>query len=192
MLNSLSASDFEQFLGALDLDRNQAAEKYLALRARLEKFFEWRGCDNTEDLTDIVFDRVTKKIIGGEEIKNAEAYCVSVAKFVLLENRREILRNRELDENKRESGLRENDATAEEGEFEEKQFKCLEECLAKLSSDKRELIISYFDTVDEETLIPARQSLAEKMGINLNSLRIRISRLKSKLEMCTRECCDKA
>ena len=99
MLKSLSKIDFEQFLETLDENREQAAEKYVALRQRLEKFFEWRNCENTEELTDIVFDRVSKKIIEGEKIENAEAYSVSVAKFVLMENRREVLRNEEFDEN---------------------------------------------------------------------------------------------
>ncbi len=191
MLKSLSAEDFEQFLKTLDAeDREQAAGKYIALRERLEKFFEWRDCENTEELTDIVFDRVAKKIVEGEMIENAEAYCVSVAKFVLLENRREVFKKSELDENSREISSEAGQKDNKKNEIQNKQLKCLDKCMAKLPAEKRELLINYFDT-DEKTLIPNRRNLAEKFGINLNSLRIRISRLKSKLEKCTRKCCEK-
>lgn len=170
----------------LDSDRQQAAEIYLALRERLEKFFEWRNCENMEELTDIVFDRVSRKIISGEKIENAEAYCVSVAKFVLLEHRREFVRNVELDEN---TSSKFDVNSSFEDEKKHKKLKCLGKCLAEFPEDKRKLLINYFDT-DEATLISTRKNLAEKLGFNLNTLRIRVSRLKTKLEKCTKECCD--
>ena len=191
MLKNFSAQDFEKFLITLGKDRDQAAAKYLSLRERLERFFEWRNCEDPEELTDTVFDRVVKKINDGEEIKNAEAYCVSVAKFVLLENRREALRKKELDPDSAEVNSVEDDkGTDESDDLKNKRFKCLDECLAEFPTDKKKLLISYFDT-DEKTLIPKRKGLAEKIGINLNTLRIRVSRLKSKLEKCTKECCEK-
>jgi DNA-directed RNA polymerase specialized sigma24 family protein len=114
-----------------------------------------------------------------------------VAKFVLLENRREVFKTGELDENSREiSSEAEQKNTDEQSEIQTKQLKCLDECLAKFPDKKRKLLINYFDT-DEKTLIPKRKHLAENLGINLNSLRIRISRLKTKLEKCTKDCCEK-
>ncbi|MEZ5428135.1 MAG: hypothetical protein R2747_17820 [Pyrinomonadaceae bacterium] len=182
------ATDFEEFLKLLDPDRERAAGRYIALRERVEKFFEWRDCEMPEELADTVFDRVAKKIGGGEKIENAEAYCVSVAKFVLLENRREVLRREELDEDSLKTD-READRETSAAEDEDKKLKCLDQCLAGFSAEKRKLLIDYFDT-DEETMIPARQRLSKKLGINLNSLRIRVCRLKSKLEKCTRDCCE--
>lgn len=178
------------FLKTLDAESSGAAEKYLILRERLERFFEWRDFENVEELTDIVFDRVVKKIAEGEKIENAEAFCISVAKFLLLEKRREDLQKVELDENSREivSGEIEKDSIEEEL-IKSKRFDCLDKCLAEFPPDKRKLLIGYFDT-DEETLIPKRKKLAENLGVNLNSLRIRISRLKTKLENCTKKCCD--
>ena len=191
MRNNLSVVEFEQFLDLLATDRRQAAEKYIALRTRLEKFFEWRDCENVEELTDIVFDRVTKKITQGEKIENAEAYCVSVAKFVLLENRREELRKSELDENSNEITVRtSSEDSTEEDELRDRQMKCLEGCLTKFPSEQRKLLTDYFDT-NEETLIPTRKRLAEVLGITLNTLRIRVCRLKLKLEKCTKECFEK-
>ena len=190
MHKNLSIKEFGQFLKTLDIDREQAAGKYVALRERLERFFEWRDCEKAEELTDIVFDRVSRKITAGEKIENAEAFCVSVAKFVLLEHRREVLQNMELDENSIEivspNAL---DNSNSDDEIKEKRLKCLDKCLAEFPADKRELLINYFDT-DEATMIASRRSLAEKMKMNLNTLRIRVSRLKTKLEKCTKDCCD--
>ncbi|MEZ5344174.1 MAG: hypothetical protein R2681_01345 [Pyrinomonadaceae bacterium] len=188
MLGSLTASDFELFLNALDPDRDQAAAKYIALRERLEKFFEWRSCENTEELTDTVFDRAARKIIEGEDVKNAEAFCVAIAKFVVLENRREVLRSTELDETSKKFQPDDDPDSDQEIELKDKRHKCLDKCLAELPADKRSLIVDYFDT-DEETMIAGRKRLAEKIGTNLNTLRIRISRLKTKLESCVKKCC---
>ncbi len=188
MLGSLSKIDFEIFLKTLDQNQEKAAEKYITLRERLEKFFEWRNCENVEELTDIVFDRITKKIIEGEKIKNVEAFSVSVAKFVLMENRREALRTTEIDENLLK--YNESNKSNEDDELHRIRLKCLDKCMSKLSADKQKLLIGYFNT-DEKTMISVRKSLAEKMDITLNSLRIRVSRLKSKLEKCTKECSQK-
>lgn len=188
MFKGLSTIDFDEFLRTLDSDRDQAAAKYICLRERLERFFEWRNCTNPEDLTDIVFDRAAKKIGEGEQIQNAEAYCVSVAKFVLLENRRREFRESELDENTADE---EPDSNSDEiSETNDERFKCLDQCLAELPDEKRSILKAYFDT-DEKTMISTRKNLAEKVGVNLNTLRIRISRLKSKLEICVKECCEK-
>lgn len=189
MLDATSKENFEKFLVVLDDDRFQAGEKYVALRERLEKFFEWRNCENVSELTDIVFDRVAKKIVGGEIIKNVEAFSVTVAKFVLMENRREVLRKTELDENSHQVNENE-EVDSDDNELKDKQLKCLDKCLAEFPFDKRKLLINYFDT-EEKTYITKRKQLAEKLGLNLNSLRIRVCRLKSKLEKCTKECCEK-
>lgn len=191
MLKGLSSTDFDKFLATLDEDRNQAAEKYIALRERLERFFEWRGMENAEELTDIVFDRATKKIIEGEDVKNGEAFCVSVAKFVLLEGRRESFKTTDLEENSKEVSSLTKDNEDNIDEAKSKQLKCLDKCLKKLPEEKRKLIVGYFDT-DEETMIGTRKRLAEKIGINLNSLRIRVSRLKTKVEKCTKKCCGES
>lgn len=187
MLDGLSKTTFQQFLQTLDSDEDKAAAKYLELRSGLESFFEWRDCENTEELTDIVFDRVTKKIVEGEIIENVEAFCVSIAKFVVMEYKRKSLRNIELEE------VAETENFAEKIEAEDlrkRNLECLRKCLAQFPDKKRKLLVDYYDT-EESTMIPKRKSLAEKLELNLNSLRIRVSRLKAKLERCTKDCCGK-
>lgn len=187
MLDGVSKADFEGFLRTLDSDEDSAAEKFLRLRAGIESFFEWRDCDDVENLTDIVFDRVIKKFAGGEEIANIEAFSISIAKFVLLEYKRKSTRLTELRD---VQGREDFAAKLESDDLKRRNIECLRKCLGKLPETKRRLLIEYFNT-EERTMMTARRKLAERLELSLNSLRIRVSRLKSKLERCTKDCCGK-
>lgn len=182
---------FDALLQVLDTDRDRAADTYLRLRERIERFFEWRNCEDTQELADIVFDRTAKKIVDGEAILNVEAYCISVAKFVLLDDRRNALRKVELAENVApitdhyEGG---NEQMENQAEL---RNQCLDSCLGELAMDDRVLLVGYFDT-DQQTMISKRKRLAASLGVTPNSLRIRVCRLKSKVGNCAKKCCEDA
>jgi DNA-directed RNA polymerase specialized sigma24 family protein len=190
MTNNLIQTGFDKFLARLDAeDRHQAGLKYESLRRRLIKFFEWRNCEMPEELTDIVFDRITRKITEGEEIQNIQAYSATIAQFVFKEYLRGNERQNQLIEG---SPQIQNLKQKEVDEVDETQLhreKCLEKCLAEFSHENRRLIMAYYDT-DEATMIATRKRLAEQMNISLNILRIRVCRLKAKLEDCTLNCCE--
>lgn len=171
----------------LDADRETAGAKYESLRVRLTKYFEWRNCETAEELADTVFDRVIKKLTEGEEIQNINAYSVTVAQYVFKEycRRKENL-NENIDDLPQIA--LENSETAQEFETNEARLECLDKCLAQFSDENRSLVIAYYDT-DEKTMITARKRLADSMNVSLNTLRIRVCRLKSKLEVCTFDCC---
>ncbi len=179
---------FRSFLKTLGAEESDAAEKYVELRERLERFFEWRDCEGVEELADIVFDRIIRKITEGEIVENAEAYSVSMAKFVLLENGREAARKIELVENSRVISSRAMESNSDEDQINAKRFECLDRCLDEFPPEKRNFLIGYFDA-KEDTMIATRKRLAKATGTTLNSLRIRISRLKTKLEKCVKDCC---
>lgn len=189
----LTRTTFDKLLALLDADRERAGARYEALRARLIKFFEWRDCDGPEELADAVFDRVTKKIEAGESVRNVEAYAATVAQFVLKEDARSpSRRSQSIEDNPRlENQLAAAAAPDETDETDEVRLACLDECLAELSSEHRRLITAYYDT-DERTMIEARRRLAAAEGISPNSLRIRVCRLKARLEECAKDCCRKS
>ncbi|HEX8116049.1 MAG TPA: hypothetical protein VF521_02140 [Pyrinomonadaceae bacterium] len=191
MEDLLSQTGFDKLLALLDADREQAGAQYESLRARLIKFFEWRNCEAPEELADSVFDRVTRKIESGAQVLNVAAYAVTVAQFIFKEDGRAAARLFQSIEDS--PGLEERlavtaatpDATDETDEL---RLNCLNRCLAKFTDGQRRLVTAYYDT-DERTMIGARKRLAAAEGISLNSLRIRVCRLKARLEECTRECC---
>jgi DNA-directed RNA polymerase specialized sigma24 family protein len=185
----LTQTGFDQLLAALDADREQAGAKYESLRVRLLKFFEWRNCETPEELTDVVFDRIVKKIAEGEKIQNINAYSATVAQFVFKEDcrRRERL-FQSIDNNPVIENLIASDNLSEAVETGDARLTCLEKCLAEFSDENRRLVIAYYDT-DERTMIATRKRLADSAGVSLNTLRIRVCRLKAKLEDCTIDCC---
>ncbi len=187
MTHEHSHNRLNKFFDLLSNNRGDAAAEYISLSERLCKFFEWRGCVNAEELTDKVFDRIGKKLEDGEQIKNPRAYAVGVARFVLLEYQREVAKLSQLDEDSNVLRTFADSNETEENELKQKRFACLDFCLERLDSGNRVLLVSYFDS-EEKTLISNRKRLAEDLGISLNSLRIKISRMKSKLEKCILGC----
>ncbi len=175
-------------LRLFDADREAAAVKYESLRFRLVAFFEWRGCVNAEDLADVCFDRLQKKTTDGEDIHNPNAYTSTIAQYVY----REYLRSPDYlsdsfdDENK---AIQEPEAVVAE-ETDDRDLVCLDECLNVFSPNDRQLMIEYYNT-DEKTMIASRKRLAESMSATLNTLRIKVCRMKSKLEICVRDCCER-
>jgi DNA-directed RNA polymerase specialized sigma24 family protein len=187
----LTQSGLDQLLAALDADRERAGAKYESLRVRLIKFFEWRNCETPDELTDTVIDQLIKKISEGEQIQNINAYAATVAGFVFKSDcrRRERL-FQPIDDNPAVEKLAAADTFAAADEDDNSRFDCLDKCLAQFSDENRRLVVAYFDT-DERTMIATRKRLADSLDVSLNSLRIRVCRLKAKLEDCTKNCCRK-
>jgi DNA-directed RNA polymerase specialized sigma24 family protein len=186
----LTQSGFDKLLATLDPDREQAGAKYESLRVRLVKLFEWRNCETPEELTDTVFDRVIKKIVEGEQIQNIHAYATSVAQFVFKEDCRSNERLfQPIENNPGAQNLIAKSGSAETDETDNPRLECLEKCLSEFSGENHRLVTAYYDT-DERTMIATRKRLANSLGISLNTLRIRVCRLKAKLEDCTIDCCE--
>jgi len=69
----------------------------------------------------------------------------------------------------------------------EARLACLEEALAQLDPRDQHLIRTYYQGEKREK-IDNRRRLAEKLGIGLNALRIRVLRIREKLEVPIADC----
>jgi DNA-directed RNA polymerase specialized sigma24 family protein len=176
---NLTQEAFDLLLAQLDGDRERAGIKYEALRRKLVKFFEWRGCAFTEELADDTINRIARNLEGGEQIRNFTAYCVGIARNVFLEN----LRTR-----KREEAFQSmpNPSVARADELDRRR-ECLERCLRALPASDLHLIVEYYQH-DNRTRIAQRRDLAARLGIPLNALRIRTHRIRVQLEGCVEQC----
>jgi RNA polymerase sigma factor (sigma-70 family) len=179
---NLTRAAFDDLLAALDGDRERAAEKYLELRANLVRFFEWRGGSSPDDHADETLNRVAKRIAAGEEIRNPAAYALGVGRLLLLEIIKE--RAREQVAWKESAEARDNLDSAIDSE---RRHDCLRDCLTHLSSDNRELIVQYYQGEKGEK-IQNRKKLVERLGIPVNTLRMRALRLREKLQVCVEQC----
>ena len=176
----LTQEAFDLLLAHLDPDRDRAGEKYLILRLKLERYFEWRGCLYPEDHTDETINRVCRRLSEGEVVTDIASYAYGVARMLLLE----ILKERQ-----RERAALEQLPPPSEPEDETQQQSRLERfesCLAELPSEDRNLIVSYYRGEKREK-IENRKQLAETEGIPLNALRIRTHRIRERLEQCIKK-----
>src|ERR1041384_24963 len=183
---TLNQEAFDKLLGALGGDHDSAAQKHLDIRSNLVRFFEWRGCSFPEDHADETINRIAKRVTEGEEILNYSGYAIGVARLLLLE----INKGRQ----------REQLALAEIGQasevYEEKddgenRLVCLRSCLETLTTDNRALILQYYQGEKGEK-IQNRKKLMDQFGIPVNTLRMRVLRLREKLQSCVEECIGSA
>ena len=190
----LNEEAFHRLLSSLSSDLGQAAEKYEEIRHKLILFFEHRGCPWPQEQVDETINRVARRIAEGEEIRAAEMvnYFYGVAKNVL----REYWKGAER-EAARLSQLPEMSAlTVTPDELHERQaerlrrercLECLEDCLQALPEETRQLIARYYQG-DQGGQVRIRQALAEQLQISAIALRLRVSRIRAKLDTCLTRC----
>ena len=179
---TLTQEAFDKLLIALGGDRDSGSKKYLELRTNLTRFFEWRGCSFPEDHADETINRMAKKIEQGEEILKPSGYAMGVARLLLLE----IVKSKQ----REQSALNEIGAAGEiyaEPDDGEGRLECLRNCLQTLSPDNRELILQYYQGEKGEK-IQNRKKLLERLGVPVNTLRMRALRLRERLQACVEDC----
>ena len=183
---TLTQDAFDRLLLALGGDRDSGGDKYLEIRTNLTRFFEWRGCSFPEDHADETFNRIAKKIDEGEKILNPAGYAMGVARLLLLE----IMKSRQ----REQSALNEigtASEVADVGDDGDDRLECLQTCLETLSPDNRELILQYYQGEKSEK-IRNRKKLLDRLGIPVNTLRMRALRLRERLQGCVEECLSHA
>jgi DNA-directed RNA polymerase specialized sigma24 family protein len=183
---TLTQEAFDRLLVALGGDRDSAAQKYLEIRSNLVRFFEWRGSPFPEDHADETINRIAKRVAEGEEILNYSGYAVGVARLLLLEinkgRQREQLALAEIGQS---------NEVYEEHDDGEHRLVCLRSCLETLTTDNRALILQYYQGEKGEK-IQNRKKLMDRLGIPVNTLRMRALRLREKLQSCVEECVGRA
>jgi len=192
MLNSrqkwtLTQDAFDQLLIVFGGgDRESGSKKYLEIRGNLTRFFEWRGCPFPEDHADETMNRVAKKVAEGEEILNPAGYAIGVSRLLLLE----IVKGRQREQSALTEIGRESEAYEAEDDGEGR-LTCLRNCLQTLSADNRDLILQYYQGEKSEK-IQNRKKLMERLGVPVNTLRMRALRVRERLQGCVEECMSRA
>jgi DNA-directed RNA polymerase specialized sigma24 family protein len=183
---TLTQDAFDKLLIAFGGDRDSGSEKYLEIRGNLTRFFEWRGCPFPEDHADETINRVAKKVDQGEEILNPAGYAMGVARLLLLE----IVKGRQREQSALTEIGRESEAYEAEDDGEGR-LACLRNCLQTLSPDNRDLILQYYQGEKSEK-IQNRKKLMERLGVPVNTLRMRALRVRERLQGCVEECMGRA
>jgi DNA-directed RNA polymerase specialized sigma24 family protein len=185
---SLTHESLERLLLVLDPDRDVAGQKYEAIRTRLIRLFEWRGCRTPESLADETIDRVTRRIDEGVDIRAEDpaVYFCGVARNVLKEYWTSIQRERKFRQSEPSTESLEGEGHLEQDEVDER-LDCLDRCLAQLPRESLRLITLYYRPTRGER-IASRAELARDLGISLGSLRVRAHRIRRTLEDRVNDC----
>jgi DNA-directed RNA polymerase specialized sigma24 family protein len=188
--SNLTADSFELLLEWLDPNREAAGEKYEKVRVRLIKIFNCRGCGESDSLADETINRVLARV--GEIRKNYSGdpalYFYGVAQKVHLE----YLRKRPpIQESALAGALSTSQSAPVKDDEIEEEYACLEECMDRLPSNNRRLVLEYYQ-LDKRAKIEHRKALAEQLGIGVNALRIRAHRIRLQLQACVEQCVEQS
>ena len=184
----LDAVAFERLLDVLGPERERAARRYEELRRSLVRFFEWRACADPPALCDEVMDRVARRLSEGETIRAPDpgGYFLGVARNVW---REELKRARREQASLAEA---EHAASTEHGDLErstEAALGCLDRCLDTLPPETRSLVLQYYQD-NGMRRIDRRRRLADTLAIGSGTLRIRMLRIRGRLERCVESCLE--
>ena len=182
---TLTQAAFDRLLSALDSERERAGEKYQEIRSNLTRLFEWRGYPFPEDHADETINRVARRIEEGEDVRDVTKYFFGVARLVVLEVRKGQARERPALDS---SAVRQN--SPDQNSPSDARIDHLRHCLDSLLPDQRELVVSYYQG-EKKTKIKNRQKLSDRLNVTLNTLRMRVLRIRAQLEACVEECLKK-
>ena len=180
---SLNQQAFDGLLATLGPDRDAAADRYLAIRHKLVRLFEWRGCSTPEEYADEAINRCARKIAEGEAIRDVGTYSIGVARMLLLEMSREQTKEARPLDNAPEPQT----PPVEPAIDPEFRMDCLRRCLDQLSPDNRNLILHYYQG-DKDQKIKNRKGLTQMFGVPAGTLRMRALRLREGLHLCAQSC----
>ncbi len=177
-IHVLSQEDFDRLLTWLDQDRERAGLAYEQIRRRLTTIFAARRCSVPEELADETLDRVARRVADiaeGYEGDKAR-YFFGVANNV----HHEYLKLPAPPESGEEFI---NDDTADK----ERIFACLERCLGRLSDEGRAMILRYYSE-EKQAKIDLHKRMTAEFKVSINTLRLRVLRMKEKLQPCLERC----
>lgn len=172
----LTTECFERLLDWLGPDRDAAAAKYEKIRRRLIQIFVSRGSSEPEDLTDRTIDRVCEKV---EEVVDGYSgdpalYFYGVANKIYFESTRPRPSPRRIPQ-----PIPDPDK--------ERRYECLEKCMANLSAETRAMVLDYYRE-DGMARIENHKAMAEELSIRVETLRLRVHRIRMDLRECVKAC----
>jgi RNA polymerase sigma factor (sigma-70 family) len=186
--SAIPPESFEEILAWLDPDREVAATVYVQLRHDLANIFKWRGCIDAEGLTDEVFDRVAKKV---HEVRptyegDPRLYFRAVANNLVKEDIKKVRTQVSFEDAEVPEPVTTESGDERQAELEE----CLQSCLQKLTGENRELIVGYY-AKEKQAKIDHRSELAQRFGISIETLRVKVYRIRLSLHECIERCLHK-
>lgn len=179
----LKQEEFDALLALFSNDREEAGAAYAELRRNLVRFFEMRNCRDSDLLADETLSRVAARAHTFDPLRHVRpsTFAFGFAAKILLEYTRDPRKMKIGYEAWEESSF--SPALPLEEGTDEDDLDRLDKCLGEMSAENRELLISYYSKEKQEK-IELRRAMAEKLGIKIETLHIRVYRLREALKKC--------
>lgn len=183
--SAIAPESFEEILTWLNPDREMAGEMYVQLRQDLARIFVWRKCSDPEGLTDEVFDRVARKVHVVKQSYEGDPrlYFRAVANNLVKETIKKLGTHVPLEgvDVPDQPGTSTNDEAITD---------CFQRCLRKLNTETRHMILAYY-AKEKQAKIDHRQQLARSLDVSIETLRVKVHRIRESLEGCTERCFER-
>lgn len=186
--STLTKEQFDNLLGWLADDRNEAGAEYEEIRKGLIRFFRTRDCADPIALADETLNRVANKLPTKEAdrknipLKYIYGFALNVCReYERISAKMEI----QLNQNLPLAALFLRDLPDNKS----KDVMCLERCLAKCLPDEIEMMFEYYGQ-DKSTRFEVRRKMAKDRNITVQALHTRIYRIKNSLKICIEKCMD--
>ena len=178
MAKNLNSKSYSLLLETFSSDEKVAAFAYAKLRDSLIRFFQIKGDDAPDEAADETLDRVAAKLSEAVLIEDLTKYSFGVARLVFLENLRKAQKQKKAFEDFRLSNaLQKNDEETDD-------FAPFRKCFESLPDAEKNILQTYFDDLPFDEINENRLKLTDKLGVSLNNLRLKIFRLRRRLEDC--------
>jgi DNA-directed RNA polymerase specialized sigma24 family protein len=188
---TLTQDSLQRLLNWLDGGASSDGYAYLEIRRRLRDYFARKNCRTADDLADETLTRVARRLEeeGIALTETPARYCYIVARFVFLEHFRDAKSHQIVAHVPGNIPLQPpawsvGDAI-EAADAREKRLASLDTCLQGLDPLNRRIITRYY-IGSERAKIDNRRELAASLGLSLNALTIRASRIRKRLEACVK------
>ena len=176
----LTSESLNRLLAEFSGDERQAAAAYTNLRDSLVRFFQLKGDFAPDAAADETLDRVAVKIAENTPIDNVTKYSFGVARLIFLER----LRFSQKETNAVKDYYAEKNTAASDSDTDEVNF--FRECFRDLPSADRNFLQSYFTDLPYQKLTELRRRLTVETSVSVEQMRVKIFRLRKRLETCVR------
>lgn len=184
----LKQEEFDGLLGLFSENREEAGLIYEQMRNSLVRYFETRDCRDADMLADETLSRVAVKAHTFDPSRHTRpsSFVFGFASKILLEYSRDPQKMRITYDRWVRSALGES-VEEIDADDEAAGMECLRKCLGEMSAEDRDLMIAYYGKEKQEK-IASRKLMAERLGIKMETLHMRVHRLRGALKKCMKRC----
>lgn len=158
-------------------EHETAGEMYNEIKSALIRFFELKGDSDPISAADQTMDRAALKLSQNIQVENLQSYCFGIARFIFLERLKSVKKSKAAAEEFYKS-------TESFPNAEENNHSFFRECFDSLNETEKNLLTNYFADLPFSKLDEYRRQMCIEKNLSLNNLRIKIFRLRRRLEDC--------